>query len=306
MLQPNEVGAAFTRAELAQHLGYPAIRDHREGIFYAERDAAALLFVTLEKEGREADLQYNDWFEGNQFHWDSQKKQHFYTPRITQMVLGELEVHLLVRVDAEVRGVTQPYIYAGRLRYLAHDIFTANPVNVTWLSLDYVDAAHAALQAVYNWTPGLRNPNPDRSALRVNRAIGTGQGRQPNTELRQLIERRAMDVAEAWYSEREYAVQDTSKNRPYDLECTLRDHKRRVEVKGTAGRGDTVLLTRNEIFAAREGGIPTDLFIVYGISVRLEGERLVAQGGDIRLVENWMPLDAHLTATAFQYVVPNH
>ena len=96
---------------------------------------------------------YNDWFEDDFFHWDSQNKQHIGTPRMRGMVSGALRPHLFVRIRQTANGRTVPFIYAGELAYSSHEADTRNPVHVIWESLDYRDDPNEALKAIYEWRP---------------------------------------------------------------------------------------------------------------------------------------------------------
>lgn len=67
-----------------------------------------------------------------------------------------------------------------------------------------------------------------------------------------VVERAAVAAVTADYEQRGWTVRDVSaKKLGWDLECT-RSQTDRVEVKGLSGRATTVLLTANEIRAARE------------------------------------------------------
>jgi len=87
-------------------IGSDRVAQSREGPIFFEDLKCAFLFVTLVKSGRAEELHYNDWFEGDFFHWDSQNGQHIDTPRIKQVTSGKLQPHLLVRVDQKVKGQT--------------------------------------------------------------------------------------------------------------------------------------------------------------------------------------------------------
>ena len=110
------------------------IASSREGLIYLNDRKIVLLFVTLEKVDANSEHPYNDWFDGDTFHWDSQNQQNIDSPRIRQMVLGTLEPQLFVRVRAKIRGETQPFVFAGRLEYIDHNLETSNPVHIRWRS----------------------------------------------------------------------------------------------------------------------------------------------------------------------------
>jgi hypothetical protein len=132
-------------------------------------------------------------------------------------------------------------------------------------------------------------------------AAAEGQGYGSFTPRRRAIEERAMTVATDYFSERGWTVRDVSSNRSYDLECTRGDDMLHVEVKGTTSRGNSILLTANEVAHARD--FPhTALFVLYGIRVRA-GDPPVATGGRARVFDPWQIVEERLEALAYSYTV---
>lgn len=300
------VGTEYSRRDVANVLGEERIALSREGPVYLQPQGLALLFVTLNKAGRADNLKYNDWFEGRNFHWDSQTTQHYGTPRIQDMVSGRLEVWLFARInDRDDRRAVEPFVCAGRLQYVTHDEGTANPVHVVWQCVDYRDDAPNDLQAIYAWRPQAALSASRPTLFRIDRQNRQrGQGFIADSKVRKAVELRAMALAKEWYGELGFTVEDTSKNRPYDLRCTRDADVRRVEVKGTMGGGDHVWLTRGEVSAAEETNTITDLFIVSNLSVERTEESAIVSGGDIDVILGWLPSRDDLTALQFEYRVP--
>ena len=81
---------------------------------------------------------------------------------------------------------------------------------------------------------------------------------------------------------------------------------RRVEVKGTQGDGNSVVLTINEVNHAKSEQVPVDLFVVSHIDVVSdETGKYKAQNGRIRCHKrDWIPDDDDLDPTQFNYRVP--
>ena len=71
-----EVGGKYSKKELARLLDQPALSSVREGIFSNSSLSEVLLFADLEKQDKELRFRFNDFFEGEYFHWDSQTTQH--------------------------------------------------------------------------------------------------------------------------------------------------------------------------------------------------------------------------------------
>jgi len=132
-----------------------------------------------------------------------------------------------------------------------------------------------------------------------------GQGFASTAEFRTAVEMHAMKVATGYFEAKGYEVEETSKNRPYDLVATKGDKTVYVEVKGTTTSGEKVFLTKNEVAHAQEHPGQCVLFVVHGIEVESDEEgQVVASGGVYRIIEDWVPEDEDLVALAFQYRVP--
>lgn len=149
-----ELGSKYSKRELSIVLEEDSLRSVREGVFSCRGSSSYLLFVDLEKEGKEDRFHFNDYFEEDFFHWDSQTTQHIDSPKIQQIVNGVLEVHLFVRVVQKIKSVTQPFVYCGRLEYVEHDNSTAKPVHIVFNNIDYDDFTfNDDLIEVYLWKP---------------------------------------------------------------------------------------------------------------------------------------------------------
>lgn len=161
-----EIGKPYTRNELGIILN-EKIAGTREGIFYCKGSniGTTLLFVTLNKEGRKAHLQFNDYFDDDLFHWDSQPKQSISVPTIKAIIKGKSQVILFARINAKIKSVTNPYHYCGSLSYLDYDPSTSKPVHLIFQSdeFDY-DVANVELKKIYDWSPAInrtRIVNPE-------------------------------------------------------------------------------------------------------------------------------------------------
>ena len=148
------VGEKYSKKDLSILLNQPNISQVREGIFHLKNSNSSLFFVDLEKKGKETRFHFNDFFEGNYFHWDSQTTQHIDTPKIQEIVKGDLIPHLFVRISQKIKWVTQPFIYCGRLTYLSYEEGTSKPVHMHYLNIDYdADTQNEDLIGIYSWKP---------------------------------------------------------------------------------------------------------------------------------------------------------
>ena len=110
------------------------------------------LMVTLDTDG--PSQQYNDYFEEDFFHWDSQYSQHINSPQIQKMVTGVDETLLFARISSiKIKNKTPPFIYCGRIEYSQHDPSTANPVHLVFEAQNFIENATGGIKQIYDWSP---------------------------------------------------------------------------------------------------------------------------------------------------------
>lgn len=298
-----KLGDLYTRVSIGELLQDGRLKSSREGILSSGN--SILLFVTLDKTKQpNIKLQYNDFFEGNLFHWDSQTIQTINTPRIQKIVNGQVEVFLFTRVHEKTKSKSNPFIYCGALSYKSHDEATSKPVHVVFNCLDYQDEPNAQLAKIYDWTPSNDRP---RTAHYVNatpkvgavKKSSVGQGYARDQAAKVATELHAMKTAINFYENLGYEVVDTSSNESFDLLCAKGSEVLKVEVKGTTSLGKQVLVTANEVKEARMSGVKTDLFILHSIKV-VESK---ATRGIINRIECWNPSDDSLVPTMFKHSI---
>ncbi|MFM7163604.1 MAG: DUF3883 domain-containing protein [Planctomycetaceae bacterium] len=144
-------------------------------------------------------------------------------------------------------------------------------------------------------------------AAGVNRVAGVssgGQGFVVSHAVRKVIEEYAVAWAVRYYEGQGWTVHDVGATESFDLQCTRGGMaERHVEVKGTTGLGETVILTRNEVLHANEWHPNVDLFIVTEISIDgRESDEPEASGGRALVYKNWQPAQESLTAVSYEYV----
>ena len=118
---------------------------------------------------------------------------------------------------------------------------------------------------------------------------------------RRVVERHAQHMAEDHFIGQGYDVQDVSGIDCYDLRCTKGKEELRVEVKGTTGAGESVILTRNEVEHAREQAKRVALVIVSDIRLTRHAGNASAAGGSMRIIRPWAIDDGELAPTQFEY-----
>ena len=125
-------------------------------------------------------------------------------------------------------------------------------------------------------------------------------------KLRDAVERRALDVAKAYYLDELHATDYEEVGKPYDIRVRVQGVPRRCEVKGSSMKIDAVELTCNEV---KHGNTftPIDLIVVDNIvpvKDPVTGEVTGATGGRRRIWVDWTPAQSDLEATRYAYPLP--
>jgi len=153
MFEDLVVGNQYSKKDLSKIFQNPNISIIREGI-YNISDSESIFFVDLEKKGKEERFHFDDFFEGDYFHWDSQTTQHINSPKIQEIVNGNRTPHLMIRITSKIKNITQPFIYCGRLQYVEFEKGTSKPVHLIFQNLDFQDDTNNEnLIAIYSWKP---------------------------------------------------------------------------------------------------------------------------------------------------------
>lgn len=194
------LGNFYSKKDLSLIFDEKGLLTSREGIFSSKTLNSYLFFVDLVKEGKEDRFHFNDYFDGDLFHWDSQTTQHINSPRIQKIVNKELSVLLFTRVHPKIKSKTQPFVYCGRLEYVEYDENKTRPVHIISLSLDYDESTqNQNLIDIYNWKPESIGRTSTNNVYLVKKQISRPKGEQkkPNyTERRGLVTSR---VGQGWY-----------------------------------------------------------------------------------------------------------
>ena len=149
-----EIGNLYSKKDLSIIFDNPNIKIIREGI-YNLSETETFFFVDLEKKGKEQRFHFDDFFEGDFFHWDSQTTQHINTPKIKEIISGSRIPYLFIRVSPRIKNETQPFVYCGRLKYDEYEKGTSKPVHIIFQNIDYLDnTTNENLIEVYSWKPG--------------------------------------------------------------------------------------------------------------------------------------------------------
>ena len=145
------------------------------------------------------------------------------------------------------------------------------------------------------------------SALDVaeqNYAKSRGQSFSASPKRKRAVELQAMSKAKSFLEMEGYQCQDTSANRPYDIEVRKDGQVLYVEVKGTTAGGEYVFVTKNEVEHARSHSDSSMLFVLHDIEIDYsDPESPKAGGGVEKVIHPWIPEQSHLTSLSYRYEV---
>lgn len=128
------------------------------------------------------------------------------------------------------------------------------------------------------------------------------EGTRLSYEGRKTVELHAMGIAKRLYKKDGWNVVDTSNSRPYDLHVSKDGEERYVEVKGTTGGAESIILTRNEVDHVRKHPNESALVVVSEIKLDPSGEKWIASGGKVSTHETrWAIDESQLEATQYKY-----
>lgn len=148
------IGQKYSKKELANLLNEPHLLTVREGVSSCTNSNSYLLFVDLEKEDKEKRFHFDDFFEEDFFHWDSQSTQHIDSPKIRDLVQDKMVPHLFIRIKQKEKSKTVPFVYCGRLGYVSYEEGTSKPVHIIFQNIDYDDfTENQDLLDIYRWKP---------------------------------------------------------------------------------------------------------------------------------------------------------
>jgi hypothetical protein len=190
------LGESYSKKTLSDLLNEPSLAPVREGIYTCKNNKSIMLFVDLVKNGKEERFHFNDYFQEDYFHWDSQPRQDINTPTIKKLISGLLEVNLFVRIDQKVKSNTQPFKYCGRLEYTDYYQNTSKPVHIVFSSIDY-DENNGQLKDIYLWQPETIGKSTTNNNYGVKPGSKQKNFKKPNyTERKGLINSR---VGQGYY-----------------------------------------------------------------------------------------------------------
>lgn len=134
----------------------------------------------------------------------------------------------------------------------------------------------------------------------------SGQGTGLSTEEKKAVELHAMRMAQAHLEAQGFTVIDVSNDRrSYDLHASQAGEELAVEVKGTTGDGEAVIMTGNEVRVLRVRHPHTSLIVVSRIHLDRSEDSAVASGGALQEFRSVDLADRYLTATQYRVALPS-
>lgn len=301
-----KIGSSYSRDEI-RTLGSlppnPGKQENWGGI--VRLNNVVLIFVTLDKVHGNDNYPYVDYFEGEDFFWETQNSNTLHSPSIKRIIEDDNN-YLFIRVTSKNKGKTLPFTFAGRITPVDFNA-SVKPIQFQFECLDYQNNPDQPLKEIYEWkSDGKYMPStvadPQRPKNRSN-----SQGYQRDQEKKDATEQCGMNVAKQYFESNGYKVEDKSMLRGigYDYLCTKENEIVEVEVKATTGILDQVIITKNELRNARNSENTTALFVVYGIKIKYENKKIYAEGGQHKIFYNWLPQEDELTPISYWYKINN-
>lgn len=132
---------------------------------------------------------------------------------------------------------------------------------------------------------------------------GKGQGFGLTAPERKAVEDQAMKEAARYLLGLGYETRDVSKTEPFDFEATKAGERWIVEVKGTTGHGESVLITHSERVAHERNHPLNALIVVHSIELDRRRAAPRASGGKVVAYMSWKILTDSLQPIAYQCVL---
>lgn len=132
-------------------------------------------------------------------------------------------------------------------------------------------------------------------------AGGRKHGLHLDAGARRAIELQAMKLVREYLLTHWEHIDDDSATESCDFICRKGQERIFVEVKGTTTSGEKIILTRNEVALARAHAPQTLLAVVWGIVLDRKGAHPTASGGNLELIEPWVPENSQIAPLAFEY-----
>lgn len=145
---------------------------------------------------------------------------------------------------------------------------------------------------------------PSRTSSTLAKRRGQSRGLTPAA--RRAVELHAVDSAWQHYESHGYDVRDVSGAEPFDLLCIRGGQELHVEVKGTTGPPNSVLITEGERKHALAVFPDVALFILHSIRLdRPRSDSPATSGGSVVLLDPWDIREGRVEIVTARYHLPD-
>ena len=127
-----------------------------------------------------------------------------------------------------------------------------------------------------------------------------GQGFGLTATQRKAIETHSMNMVRMQFEMEGWSMIDRSRACPYDFLAIRNGKERFIEVKGTTGPGNSVILTAGEVAHVLANPDKCSLVVITGVQLEFDDDIWIAHGGAIAFrLEPWNIIADHLVATQY-------
>lgn len=213
--------------------------------------------------------------------------------------------HKITLAELIAYAVTGSYDNSARVRCCTNNSDQRNnqffrDIHFSSELAEFVSAYKAAKPELVAGVANSEIGSGGESGTPVDEEVATYQG---DAEKRKIVESYAVEWAIEHYQAQGFSVDE--KGKPYDLDCKKGDLLVHIEVKGTTGSGQKVILTSNEVKDAHDPQWRSDLFIVKHIKLTQQDGRWMATSGEHVIHESWKPDFDDLKPLQYEYSVPS-
>ena len=133
----------------------------------------------------------------------------------------------------------------------------------------------------------------------------SGQGFGLSYKEKKIVEKYAMDKYKNMMLKDGWSIQDFSSRRDkgYDIFLEKNPNKILAEIKGTTGSSDKIILTKNEVAAAKKNYPYAALIIVSGIHLDRSKDPPLPSLGKVKEIYNWQIENHNLEPINFYYTI---
>ena len=127
-----------------------------------------------------------------------------------------------------------------------------------------------------------------------------------NSQKKKVIELRAMDIAMKWYRKEGWDISDEPSKKKIGYDCLAKkgNQIKCIEVKGTRGAGEDIILTHGEVKFSNANRNRSVLIVIGHINLKkVDNEWIATDGKIIHLKDPWIINKKNLFSTQYRYKV---